>query len=42
MQRFAKDELALPASNALDHIILLEDELPLMDLPRLYKGADAY
>ena len=42
MQRFARDELALPAPQALDHIILLEDELPLMDLPRLYKGADAF
>ena len=42
MERFAREELNLDKASDLDHIVILDKELPLAELPRLYKGADAF
>lgn len=42
IRKFARDELQITAAEALDHIIILDKEVPLHELPRMYKGADAF
>jgi len=39
---FARETLKMAPDAPLSHIIILKDELPLQDLPRLYAGADCF
>jgi hypothetical protein len=42
MLHFAREHGLIETVEGLEHIIIIDKELPLQDLPRLYKGNSSY